>query len=479
MYMPERKDSCILAVDLGTSGPKSALVSKHGQILAHAFSKTDLFLSEGGGACQDPNQWWQAVLKTIEKLLIKHPDSANRLSGICCCAQWSGTVAVDRDGNCLGKAIIWLDSRGSPYIRDITGGILNIRGYSPLKLMRWIRITGGAPSHSGKDSLAHILYIKKNYPEIYARTWKFLEPKDYINFCLTGVCRGSGDSMALHWVTDNRDIGRIRYNEGLIKMCGLDRKKLPDLCQPGEIVGAVRKKLARELGINTDVLVAAGTPDVQAAALSSGAVADFAPHLYIGTSSWLSCHVPFKKTSLSTGIASLPSAVPGRYFVANEQESAGACLCFLKDNLFFPGDAMGMEPAPENFFDLADLPAKQAPPGAGGLLFLPWLYGERTPIDDKWIRGGFINLSLDSSRAHIVRSVLEGVAYNSKWLLGAACLGCIGFEEIEGAADSGGIYTPDPALRDVYDNMFKQFITAYKSTRKICARLNRKDAVEK
>jgi xylulokinase len=262
-------------------------------------------------------------------------------------------------------------------------------------------------------------------------------------------------------------------------MCGLDRKKLPDLCQPGEIVGAVRKKLARELGINTDVLVAAGTPDVQAAALSSGAVADFAPHLYIGTSSWLSCHVPFKKTSLSTGIASLPSAVPGRYFVANEQESAGACLCFLKDNLFFPGDAMGMEPAPENFFDLADLPAKQAPPGAGGLLFLPWLYGERTPIDDKWIRGGFINLSLDSSRAHIVRSVLEGVAYNSKWLLGAACLGCIGFEEIEGAADSGGIYTPDPALRDVYDNMFKQFITAYKSTRKICARLNRKDAVEK
>ncbi|MFW6011706.1 MAG: xylulokinase, partial [Desulfosalsimonas sp.] len=365
----------ILAVDLGTSGPKSALVSERGAILAHAFVKNDLRLYPDGGAEQDPEQWWESILETFRILLEKRLVPAENIAAICCTSQWSGTVAAGKDGRHLRDAIIWLDSRGSRYVKEITKGFLPIQGYSAARLLRWIRLTGGAPSHSGKDSLAHILYIKNRHPEIYQKTWKFLEPKDYINLRLTGRAAASYDSIALCWVTDNRNIDRIAYDRRLIKMAGLDRDKLPDLVRATDIVGTLKKEVADELGLSSGVAVAAGCPDVQAAAVGSGAVDDFAAHLYIGTSLWLTCHVPFKKTDISSSVASLPSAVPGRYFAANEQETAGACLTFLRDRIFFPGDRLSDTCAPPDFYQAVDALAQEVPPGAGGLIFMPWLYG--------------------------------------------------------------------------------------------------------
>ncbi|MFP3980734.1 MAG: FGGY-family carbohydrate kinase, partial [Desulfobacterales bacterium] len=280
-------------------------------------------------------------------------------------------------------------------------------------------------------------------------------------------------------------------------------------------------------GLGPDVQVVCGTPDVQAAALGSGAVADFAPHLYIGTSAWLTCHVPFKKTSISSNIASLPSAVPGRYFAANEQETAGACLTFLRDNVFFAQDGLLDVCSPPDFYARLDVEAEKAPPGSGGLIFMPWLYGERTPVDDRLIRGGFINLSLSADRAHLARAVLEGVAYNTRWLLsavekfagrkfpeirmigggansdiwcrihadvlgrriakvhdpllanvrgagllGAAAMECIDFEQIPELVEIDFVYEPDPAHRQIYDAIFREFKSVYRRTRKTCARLH-------
>ncbi len=426
------------------------------------------------------------------------------------------------------NALVWLDSRGSPYIDAITGGPLKIQGYDPRKLLRWIRLTGGAPSRSGKDSIAHILYIKNRLPDVYQRTYTFLEPKDYLNLRFTGIFAASGDSITLHWVTDNRHIDHICYDDRLIWLSTIERDKFPDLVQAASILGSIKKEVAHELGLSPSVKVISGMPDVQAAAVGSGAVADFAAHLYIGTSSWLTCHVPFKKTLLSKNIASLPSSIPGRYFVANEQESAGACLKFLRDNLFFPQDAISDAPAPHDFYQRLDGLAAEASPGSGGLLFLPWLYGERTPVDDPLIRGGFVNLSLETTRAEIVRAVLEGVAFTSRWLLGAvekfagrrmdpirmigggalsdvwcgihadvldrtvekvkdpllanvrgagllaaAAMGYIPFSNIGDSVEIEKRYTPDPGHRNVYDTLFGEFTSSYKRTRKTCARLNR------
>ena len=180
-----------------------------------------------------------------------------------------------------------------------------------------------------------------------------------------------------------------------------------------DIVGPLRPGPAAALGIPAGIPVVAGTPDLQSAAIGSGATRDFQAHLYVGTSSWLTCHVPFKKTDMLRNIASLPSAIPGRYFVADEQETAGAALTFLRDRVLFGGDP------PADAYREFDRMAAAARPGSGGVIFTPWLYGERTPVEDRFVRGGFHNLSLSASRAELVRAVLEGVALNSRWLLQA------------------------------------------------------------
>ena len=131
------------------------------------------------------------------------------LVGVGCTAQWSGTVAVDAAGDALMRAVIWMDSRGNSAIRAVAGGSVNVLGYDPRKLMRWVQVTGGAPGLSGKDPVAHILFIRQAFPDVYARTAAFLEPVDYLNLRLTGRVSASFDSIAAHWVTDNRDVTAV------------------------------------------------------------------------------------------------------------------------------------------------------------------------------------------------------------------------------------------------------------------------------
>lgn len=405
----------VLAVDLGTSGAKAAIFSESGQVLASAFHPTTLQLLPGGGAEQDPAEWWQAILAASQRCLGQSGVERALVRAVGVTAQWSGTVAVGSDGAPLHPALIWMDSRGAPYIDAITGSTFGLLPYAITRAARWITLTGGAPAKSGKDSLAHILYLREHAPTVYAKTRYFLEPKDYINYRLTGAAAASFDSIALHWVTDNRNIDAIDYHPALLAYAGLARNELPPLCRATDVIGRLRPDVAETLGLSCDVRVVAGTPDVHATTLGSGAVDDYAAHLYVGTSSWLSCHVPFKKTDVLHNMASLPAALPGRYMLVNEQECAGSCLTQLKDRILFP-DSDGSTNG-HAFADL-DAMAAAAPPGSGKLIFLPWLYGERSPVEDRLLRGGFFNYSLATTRAHLVRSVLEGVALNARWLFG-------------------------------------------------------------
>lgn len=516
----------ILAIDLGTSGPKVALFSTRGELLGSEFEEVRLQLFDDGGAEQSPDEWWEAIDKAAKRLLARGLVPAEDIVAVSTTGQWSGTVAVDADGNALGNAVIWMDSRGAPFIRQIAGGPLS--GYAPARLLRWIRLTAGAPALTGKDPIAHILYLKHARPEIYRRAHKFLEPIDYVGFRLTGRMAASFDSITLHWLTDNRDISRVTYDDGLIRLAGLDRPHLPDLQPVNSILGPLHPEAARAWGLRADVRVVIGSPDIHTAQIGSGAVRDFEPHLYIGTSSWLTCHVPFKKTDIFHGLASLPSAVPGRYLLTDAQECAGVCLQFLRDNVFFHRDELPTGEKPKNAYRLFDEIAARAPAGSGRVLFLPWLYGERAPVDDRYARGGFFNLSLSSTREQMTRAVFEGVAFNSRWLLryleqfihrrvdaihmvgggaksdvwcqimadvmdrpirqmkdplevnvrgaallASAALGFIRYEDIGAHVPAANTYQPNPANRKIYDEMFKEFVAIYESNKKIFVRLNR------
>ena len=521
-------DALVLAVDLGTSGPKVALVSPRGEVVDCRTASIGVNILPGGGAEQDPDEWWRAIAGATAELLAGNPGAADRIVAMGCTSQWSGTVAVDRDGRHLMNAIIWMDTRGAPHVQKITGGRLKLEGYGVRRLITWLRLTGGIPVRSGKDSIAHILFIKHVYPDVYRETYKFLEPKDYLNLRFTGRFAASYESITLHWLTDNRNIHDIRYHDGLIRLSTLDRDKLPDLRPAADILGPIRREVAEELGLPEGIPVIMGTPDMHSAAVGSGAVADYEPHLYIGTSSWLTCHVPYKKTDLFHNLASLPSAVPGRYFIANEQETAGACLSFLRDNILYADDALARPERIENLYPLFDQMVERVPAGSEKLIFTPWLHGERTPVDNPYVRGGFHNLSLRSTRAHMIRAVFEGVAYNTRWLLryvekfagrrldnirmigggansdiwcqihadvlnrtilqvknpieanvrGVGLLAAVGvgltsFDQIDNDVEIANAWEPIPAHRQVYDDLFASYEKIYAQNKTIYTRLNR------
>ncbi|MFW9866998.1 MAG: FGGY-family carbohydrate kinase [Candidatus Thorarchaeota archaeon] len=414
MNISEKK--YILAIDHGTQGPKSAIVSTEGDILEWAYQETPIHAYSGGFVEQDPNDWWNAIKSTAKKVIESGMVAVDDIIGVSNTSQWSGTVAVDKDGNHLTNSIIWMDTRGAKYIEKFYKSLFQVSGYAIPKILKWIRRTGGGPSQTGKDSIAHILWIKNELPEIYQKTCKFLEPQDFINLKLTGKFAASTVSIHFHWMTDIRDINNVRYSKKLIKGFKIDPKKLPELKSSIDVLGPLKSNVADELGLNKDVKVIMGAPDFSTATIGSGAVSNYETHIYIGTSDWCTCHVPYKKTDISLGMASIPSAIPGKYMVANEQEIAGGALSFLRDNILYHKDELLKEEAVPDVYKIFDRIVENVPAGSNNLIFTPWLVGERTPIDDRTIRGGIYNLSLEMSREHIIRAIFEGVAYNIKWL---------------------------------------------------------------
>lgn len=521
-------DTLILAFDLGTSGVKTVVSTPRGELIERDTEPYGVLLLPGGGAEQDPEDWWRAMVATTRRILDRGRIPPERIRTICVSGQYSGTVAIDESGKPMMNAIIWMDSRGADSIAELMRGLIKIEGYGLLRLLRWLRTTGGAPSKAGKDSIGHILYLRDHQPELFKRAFKFLEPKDYLNYRLCGRIASTFETMTLHWLTDNRDIKKIHYDPAILRITGIREDQLPEMLRAQDILGPLREEAASELGLTREVQVVAGTPDLHAAAIGSGAVRDFQGHVYIGTSAWLFCHVPFMKTDLRHSFGSFPSAIPGRYLVLNEQESAGACLTWLRDKVLFREDALSAGPAPDAIWAALDEVAGQAPPGSGRVIFTPWLYGERTPVEDHTLRGGFFNLSLDVDRSHLARAVLEGVAFNLRWLcehvehfcgrpfeslnfigggarselwcqiladvlnrpirqvadpvsanargtalLAAVATGHLRWEQIPDCVEIQNTCHPTPANRAIYDELFREYLEIYKANRFIHARLNR------
>jgi xylulokinase len=406
----------VLAVDLGTSGCKCALVSLDGTVHAWSFRPVKLHV-QGALAEQDPHDWWTAFLESAGEILAGDAGLRSRVVAVCCSAQTEGTVCVDRNGQPLGRALTWLDSRGAAaMVRRVRGFGPNIEGYGPLKLWRWLRLTGGAPSLSGRDSAGHMAYIRDEEPERYERTHKFLNVPDYLNLRLSGRFCATQDSLVTAWITDNRDPHRVRYDAGLIRLLDIDADKLPEIVHSTDILGPVLPEVVQALGLDPKTVVVAGAVDNSAVAVGA-AVDDFETHLYLGTSSWLGAHVPFMKTDVRHKIASVPCAVDGRYLAMALQSTAGANLSFLRDRILYHPDELASDEEHPAVYEVLNRIAARVPPGARGLIYTPWLLGERTPVDDPCLRAGLLNMSLEHTREDIFRAFLEGVALNTRWML--------------------------------------------------------------
>ncbi len=532
----------VLAVDLGTSGLKVGLVSMTGVIAWHEQASLATRV-DGDAATQDASRWWTLVCQGVRRGLGSGVVRPDQVLAVSVTGQWASTVPVDAAGEPVGPCLLWMDTRGRPYSRAVIAG--PAAGYAPVTTLSWIRRSGGAPSPSGADPIGHILYLQaaeaagsSGAPDpapgspasagarpVRAARW-FLEPVDYLSMCFTGAAAASYASMAGAWLTDNRRLDVLDYDPVLVGRSGVDPARLPPLHRTGSVIGTVRPEVARELGLPAGVPVVAGTPDLHSAACGAGAVLDYQAHLAVSTSAWIGAPVPFKKTDAFHQVASVPGLGGGGYMIADNHETGGACLdwvCGVVPGLL---DADGR---PD--FGRALALAAEARPGSSGVIFTPWLRGERSPVEDRHARAGFHNLSLTVARADLVRAVLEGVAFNNRWLheaverfakrrldplrmvgggaqsdlwcqihadvmdrtiervgqpvlanlrgaalIAAMALGAVLPSEVAALVPVDTVFRPDPGRRATYDHLFNAFPDLYRAQRGTFARLNRRSA---
>jgi xylulokinase len=506
-----------LVVDLGTGGPKVGLVSLRGTMVWTEHQPVATHYGPGGEATQDAEQWWQLITAAARRAIGSGRVPVRSIVAVSCTGQWASTVPVDQAGLPVGPCLLWSDARGARLVRAAIGG--PVGGYSPTALARWIRRSGGVPSLGGADPVGHIAFLEHSEPSVAAAARWYLEPVDYLSMRFTGLATASPASMAGAWLTDNRALSHQRYDPVLIEAAGVPAEKLAPLVPTAGVIGPVLPEVAGQLGLGPDVVVVAGTPDLHSAAAGSGAVLAHQAHLAISTTSWVSCPLGRKKTDPFRQMATVPGFVPGLNLVANNQESGGAALEWMR--------TLGDEDGPWSYEQLTEL-AAEARPGSGGVVFTPWLAGERSPVADRSARGGFHNLSLRTTQADLVRAVMEGVALNSRWLseslekfvgrrfdsirvigggarsdlwcsiyadvldrsveqvedpvhanlrgsalLAGMALGQVSPEEVRSLVPVSAVYHPHSDSRELYRRHFAAFTDLYRAQRKMFKRLNR------
>jgi xylulokinase len=396
-----------LSIDLGTGGPKIGLVTLDGDVLAYELHPVATTYTNDGGATQDPVEWWTIICDATRRL-VAHPGvTKDQIKAVAVTGQYASTVPVDAHGEPTGPCLMWLDTRGRPYSRRAIGG--HFQGYNARKVLPFVRRSGGGPATSGADPIGQILYLMNAEPDVLQRSRWLLEPVDYLTMRFTGVASATHASRLAMWLTDNRHLTRYDYDAKLLSIVGIDKTRLPALQPFASVVGTVTDEVASALGLSNDTVVVAGMPDIHAATVGSGGTGLYETHVALSTTSWISCPVPKKKTDINHSIAAIPGLTNDSYLIIDNQETGAKALEWLRGVLAGTGSTLSYE-------EMTTL-AGSAPAGAHGVLFTPWLAGERSPVGNTHVRAGFTNLSLQTTTADLVRAVLEGVAANSAWLL--------------------------------------------------------------
>ncbi|MBO8182218.1 MAG: carbohydrate kinase [Archaeoglobus sp.] len=501
----------VLAFDVGTTSIKCAAVNLDNfEVVSTASTKAKVIHPERDWAEKEPETLWESIVEISRKAAEGYEEEIKALIFV---AHMAGIVPISKEGEPLRNIITWLDERAAGLPEDLWKGLLKIQGYNLFKVLKFLRITGGAPSKTGKDVISKIVWIARNEPDVFDKTFKFLDVKGFLISKCTGEFVTSPDEANLTWLADTRGRKAV-WSESIMKDYGLNSGKFPEVKLSIDIAGEVNGKVAEEMGVQAGIPVVVGAGDIPSAAIGSGAIGEGDLHIYIGTSDWVAGHLSKRKTDISHYIGSLLSAIPERYLLIAEQEvAAGALEWFLK--------LIGME---GKYEEVSDLVSKSE----NNLIFLPWLYGERAPIDDPWVRGGLFNFSLENDKADILRAVMEGVALNIKWayifteklaaktqqavnmvgggalfdvwcqmvadaidrpirriknpqetgIRGAAAIAAVSigkaksFEEAVAKFEVDKVFKPDKDSASKFNTKFREFEEAYKKLRKIYRRLN-------
>ncbi|HEU5084256.1 MAG TPA: FGGY family carbohydrate kinase [Acidimicrobiales bacterium] len=496
-----------LGIDVGTTNVKATLVGADGTI--HATASRNLVADiEGDRAELDAEAQWQAVIDAVQECVAAAPDAAAAVVAVGVDSQYSSIVPVDAEGRPVAPMRLWSDRRG-------TERSFAILGEHEDAFLGFIE-RHGIPPVGGGLSLGHVLHLQHDCPDVHARTAAYLEPMDHLNARLTGRIAANQATQFMSQLVDNRSLGQTTYDDVLLGWAGVDPSRLPPLLPMDEPVGTVRPDVAAQLGIPSSAVVYAGVNDTQAGSVATDAFRAGRAGLSIGTTSVLVDDIATKEVDLDHEVLSCPGPFTDRYLVFAENGLGGKPLEHVLQNVVATGG-----------FDTLDEVLATVAPGSGGVLFLPWLRGSMAPANDTNMRGGYVNMSLETGRNELVRATCEGVAHNLAWLLphvealtgdpieellfvgGAARSagwaqvvadvlgrpvqvpdrpdfaiaratgllalhrhGVFGRDQLAALAGSGRMHEPDPAAHEVYVRHQPQFEAVFDALRPISAALN-------
>ena len=383
----------ILAHDLGTSGNKASLYSAQGELIGSASASYRTTYLPDGGAEQDPQDWWRAVAASTRALLAE--TDKGRVGAVSFSGQMMGLVCLDREGRVLRPSMIHLDQRAAEENRLLQEKI----GEDEVFRITGHRMGPGFP-------LQKLMWLKKHENEIYRQTWRVINAKDYIVFKMTGNCMTDFTDASSTGVFD---ITKREWSGKLIELAGIDGSVLPPVYPSSHVAGLLTEQAAEELGMESGVPVVLGAGDGMCSSVGCGAVRPGKSYNYIGSSSWITCIVEQPPLGEKMYLESWAHPAGPWANAGGTMQSAGACYDWAAKTLY--GSAS--DPA---------IPQEMAKtrPGSGGVLFLPYLNGERVPFRNEHARGCFVGMNPSTVRADLLRSVLEGVAFNMKLIFDEA-----------------------------------------------------------
>ena len=519
--------SYVICYDLGTTGVKTCLyqIADKVDLLESDYAGYKLYVLDNGGAEQDTEEWWQAMCQTTSQVLDHAQIGGKDIAAVSFCSQMQCLVLVDREGKALRRAMSYMDNRA----HSLFG-----KGPSLPKLLRWLQVTKAAPV-SAKDPVWRYKWVEKHEPEIFSRIGKWLDAKDYLACRLTGRAVMTEGSAYPTFLYDVRP-GKRGWSQSLCRLAGVNPDHLPPIIPASQPVGPMTEEAARQLGLSPGTAVYSGGGDAELIGVGVGAVEPGDTHLYLGTSGWVSTVTEKQKVDIRRSIASILGVQEGRFHYFAEMETAGKSLEWVKDHLALDEIDIYLEKKQvteslecvyRSLYDYLCEVIDRVPAGSGGVLFAPWLHGNRCPFEDARARAMFFNIGLETGKSELIRSVIEGIAFHCRfmmeahqrklavsetiWVCGgianapticqiladvlehkigafpdpqnvgalgaallmAASMGRIpSIEKAKQMLPPPRFYEPDPGKRPAYEKNYKAFSRLYKKNKKLFALLN-------
>ncbi len=382
-----------LGIDVGTSGTRALVIDELGRIVASATEEHRPFASpQIGWAEQDPDDWWRACRVAVRKALSQGNLSADQIDCVGFSGQMHGAVLLDEQARVIRPALIWCDVRTGKQSREITAQI---------GAERLIQLTCN-PALTN-FTLTKLLWVRENEPENWKKVRSVMLPKDYVRLQMTGelatdVADASGTLML--------DVAHRRWSKEVLDAVGISESLLPRLYESPDVCGQISAAGAAATGLRAGTPVVAGAGDQAAGSMGMGVVTPGAVSATIGTSGVVLAATDSPALDPEGRLHTFCHAVPGRWLVMGVTQAAGLSLRWFRDQFGIRTDHQ-----PESYEQLTTEAAK-APPGCDGLLFTPYLMGERTPYLDPTARGMLVGLTASHTRAHVIRAILEGVAFS-------------------------------------------------------------------